>query len=130
MLVFDLNSSQDTLVYKLYQATYARTPDLGGFRYWATTADAQHTGALQLADAFIAAPEFSLRYGNPDNQTYVTKLYTNVLGRAPDSAGLSYWVNQSNTGTARDQLLVNFALSQENATLIGSHISNGYWTTA
>ena len=128
-LVFDLSSSQDLLVYKLYQAAYARTPDNSGFRFWAASADANGTSALHLADSFLAAPEFTQRYGaNPSNTAYATAMYTNVLGRAPDSAGLNFWVNALNNGEARDQLLVDFALSGENATLIASHVSNGYWT--
>ena len=38
-LVFDLRSSEDLLVYELYQATYNRIPDNSGFRYWANFAD-------------------------------------------------------------------------------------------
>lgn len=129
-LVFDLHSSQDMLVYEIYQAAYARTPDNSGFRYWAGVADAQHTSAVALADAFLAAPEFSQKYGaNPTNTAFVTALYTNVLGRAPDQTGLNYWIGQANAGEAHDQLLVAFATSGENTALIGSHVANGYWTT-
>jgi hypothetical protein len=129
-LVFNLHSSEDTLVYELYQATYARTPDLAGFTYWAGVADANNTSALALADAFLAAPEFTQKYGaNPSNTAYITELYTNVLGRTPDQAGLNYWIGQANSGTPRDQLLVDFAVSQENVNLIAPHISHGYWTT-
>ena len=129
-LVFDLSSSQDLLVYKLYQAAYARTPDNAGFRYWAGVADSQHTSALALADAYLAAPEFAQKYGaSPSNTAFVTALYTNVLGRTPDQAGLNFWIGNANAGEARDQLLVDFATSGENATLIGSHVSNGFWTT-
>jgi hypothetical protein len=129
-LVFDLHSGEDLLVYELYQATYNRTPDLAGFRYWAGVADANHMSALALADQFLAAPEFTQIYGaNPTNLQYVTELYTHVLGRTPDQAGLDYWVGQANTGQPRDQLLVDFAISAENVTLITPHTAHGYWTT-
>ena len=129
-LVYDLQSAEDLLVYKLYQATYARTPDNAGFRFWANAGDATNLSAISLADAFLAAPEFSLKYGtNPTNTAFVTALYTNVLGRAPDPAGLAFWISTANSGTARDALLVSFALSAENANLIGSHVQNGFWTT-
>jgi hypothetical protein len=129
-LVFDLQSSQDLLVYELYQAAYARTPDNAGFRYWAGFADANQSSALTLADAFLSAPEFTQKYGaNSSNTTYVTELYTNVLGRAPDQAGLNFWIGQANSGLARDQLLVDFATSTENVQLIGAHTAHGYWTT-
>ena len=83
-LVFDLHSAEDTLVYELYQAAFARTPDNPGFRYWATVGDSNNLSAITLADAFLAAPEFTQKYGsNPSNTAYVTALYSNVLGRPP-----------------------------------------------
>ena len=127
-LVFDLTSSQDSLVYRLYQAAFARTPDNGGFRYWAAFADQSQASAMTLADQFLAAPEFTQKYGSPDNTGFVTAMYTNVLGRSPDAAGLAYWVDQVNHGMPRDQLLVAFAISAENVQLTGAHMSNGYWT--
>jgi hypothetical protein len=127
-LVFDLTSSQDKLVYLLYQAAYARMPDLTGFRYWAGNADASHLSAIQLADAFMGAGEFTSKYGaNPSNSAFVNSMYGNVLGRTPDQAGQTYWTSQLDSGMARDQLLVNFANSAENLALTGSHTSNGFW---
>jgi serralysin len=129
-VVFDLHSGQDLVVYKLYQAAFARTPDNGGFRFWANAADAQNLSAQQLADAFLAAPEFAQRYGAaPSDTALVTAMYANVLQRAPDPGGLDFWTTALAHGEAHDQLLVDFAQSAENATLVGAHVSNGYWTT-
>ncbi len=129
-LVFDLQSAQDLLVYKVYQAAYGRIPDNAGYRYWSGIADANHTSATSLADSFLAAPEFTQLYGaSPSNTTYVTSLYSHVLGRTPDQAGFDYWLGQANAGQPKDALLVSFATSPENATLIGSHVALGYWTT-
>ncbi len=128
--VTNLQTSEDSLVYLLYQATYDRMPDYGGFEYWAGQADARQLSALQLADIFMAAPEFTAKFGaNPSNDAFVTELYTNVLGRTPDAAGLSYWEAQANSGVARDQLLVAFATSAENHTLTAPHTANGFWVT-
>jgi hypothetical protein len=129
-LVTNLHSSEDALVYQLYQAAYDRMPDYAGFAYWAGQADARQMTALQLADQFLAAPEFTAAFGaNPSNDAYVTELYANVLGRAPDAAGLAYWEAQANAGTPRDQLLVDFATSSENVALIAPHTANGYWVS-
>ena len=130
-LTFDLHSSQDTLVYELYQAAYARMPDNAGFRYWAQWGDSTGASATTIADKFLGAAEYTQKYGaNPSNTDYVTELYTNVLGRQPDQAGLNYWIGQANGGVPRDQLLVDFAVSNENVQLIGTHVSatTGYWT--
>jgi len=129
-IVANSQTSEDHLVYLLYQATYDRMPDYAGFEYWAGQADARHLSALQLADLFMAAPEFAAKFGaHPSNDAYVTELYGNVLGRAPDAAGLAYWEAQANAGMARDQLLVAFATSAENLTLTAPHTANGYWLT-
>ena len=129
-VVFDLVSSQDKLVYELYQAAYGRAPDNTGFRFWAGQADATGMSALKLADAFLAAPEFTRMYGAaPTNAQYVNELYANVLGRAPDAAGLAYWTGQANAGLAHDQLLVSFATSAENVQMVGAHTTSGFWTT-
>ena len=129
-LVTNLQSNEDHLVYLMYQASFARIPDYAGFEYWAGQADAQQFSALQLADIFMAALEFTAKFGvNPTNSAYVTELYTNVLGRAPDPAGLAYWIGQANAGQARDQLLVDFAVSAENLQTTGPHTAHGYWVT-
>jgi len=127
-LVTNLQTSEDHLVYLLYQATYDRMPDYPGFEYWAGQADARHLSATQLADVFMAAPEFTAKFGaNPSNDAFVTELYANVLGRTPDAGGLAYWEAQANSGMARDQLLAAFAISAENLTLTAPHTANGYW---
>ncbi len=126
--VTNLQSSEDHLVYLLYQAAYDRIPDYAGFEYWAGQADALQLSALRLADIFMAAPEFTAKFGaNSSNDAFVTELYANVLGRAPDAAGLAYWEGQVNAGTPRDQLLVAFATSTENLALTAPHTANGYW---
>ena len=127
-LVTNLHSSEDNLVYLLYQAAFDRMPDYAGFEYWAAYADHNNPTALQLADIFMASAEFTTKFGaNPSNDAYVTELYGNVLGRTPDAAGLAYWEAQANAGTPRDQLLVAFATSAENLTLTAPHTANGYW---
>ena len=127
-LAFDLTSAQDKLVYEIYQAAYARTPDLSGFRFWAQKADAEQTSATGLATAFLQSQEFTQKYGaNPTNTAYITALYTNVLGRAPDQSGVSFWVGKAIGGESVQQLLVDFATSTENVTLIAPHVSNGFW---
>ena len=128
--VTNLATNEDHLVYLLYQATYDRIPDYGGFEYWAGQADARQLSALQLADIFMTAPEFTAKFGaNPSNTAFVTELYTNVLGRTPDPGGLAYWEGQANAGQPRDQLLVDFATSPENLSTTAPHTNNGYWVS-
>ncbi len=127
--VTNLNSSEDHLVYLMYQASFDRMPDYAGFEYWAAQADAHQLTALQLADIFMASSEFTAKFGaNPSNDAFVTELYTNVLGRTADTSGLTYWEGQAAI-QPRDQLLVDFATSAENLQTTAAHTTNGYWVT-
>ena len=129
-VITNLPTAEDHLVYLLYQAAYNRMPDYAGLEYWAGQADANQLTALQLADQFLAAPEFTAAFGaNPTNNAFVTELYTNVLGRTPDAAGLAYWEAQAAAGVPRDQLLVDFATSTENLALTAPHTINGLWVS-
>jgi glucose/arabinose dehydrogenase len=47
------------------------------------------------------------------NQAYVTGLYRDLLGRAPDAAGLSFWTGQINAGVSRFQVALWFEASTE-----------------
>lgn len=129
-LVLDQTSAVDTTVYHLYQAAFARIPDTAGFQFWANLADQQGLTAQQLATNFINSAEFTSKFGvNPTNAEYVTKLYTNVLGRAPDQEGLNFWIKQADAGLSHEQLLVNFATSNENVQLTGQHTADHvFWT--
>ena len=121
----DINLAFDTAgnagqTYRLYQATFNRTPDQGGLGYWIDFMD--HGVSLQqVATGFINSPEFQGLYGaNPTNGALVTLLYNNVLHRAPDPSGYTYWTDLLAHGTTREQVLIGFSESDENqAALIG-----------
>ena len=128
-LLFEFQKSADALVYRLYQAAFARTPDEGGFIFWANATRTAGLGALDLARAFRAAEEFTFRYGRdlPDAE-YVGKIYQNALSRAPDKPGLDYWTELLRGGVLnRDQVLVEFAGSPENIGLTAPYMSTGFW---
>jgi hypothetical protein len=47
------------------------------------------------------------------NEAFVTALYRDVLGRLPDAAGFSFWVQQLQAGAARATLAMAFEVSAE-----------------
>ena len=52
------------------------------------------------------------------NDVFTSALYLNVLERAPDAEGLTYWTSQLDTGLQdRADVLMGFANSPENITL-------------
>lgn len=130
-LIYDIaNTTDNSLVYRLYQAAFARSPDEDGFRYWNKAKD--NGLALDvMADYFRESPEFKLKYGAYlTSQQYVNQLYLNVLGRAGEEAGQNYWVNTLETNKLnQSQVLLGFADSLENKLNIAANIDNGYWLT-
>jgi hypothetical protein len=112
--------------YRLYQAAFDRTPDLGGLGYWINSLD-QGTSLTQAASFFVVSPEFTTTYGNLDNQQFATQLYENVLHRAPDAGGLAFWQGQLDQGTmSRAQVLVGFSESPENQADVIGQIQDGF----
>jgi hypothetical protein len=113
-------------VYRLYQTAFGRTPDASGLGFWISALD--HGMKLHdVAGGLMASSEFVKLYGNnQDNPTLVTNLYKNVLHRAPDSAGLAWWVgmldkHEIDVATA----MLGFSESPENQIQVIGSISHG-----
>jgi len=107
-------------VARLYFAYFLRIPDYAGLNYWIGQFRSG-TSLEAISNAFAASAEFTNRYGALDDSQFVSLVYTNVLGRAPDSAGLAYWTGQLATLT-RGQMMVAFSESAEYRALIGNQI--------
>ncbi len=122
-----LESAVNVQIAAFYQGVLGRQPDLSGMEYWANDL-AKGDSLVDIANAFINSTEFIARFpsaaasadqGGPHDQAFVTALYNNILDRAPDTAGLNYWVNSLATGTeTRATLLTAFTGSTENLSYI------------
>jgi hypothetical protein len=66
-----------------------------------------------VAAGFVGSPEFVAKYGALDDTAFITLLYNNVLGRAPDAGGLADWLRLLNTGGTRTGVVVGFSDSPE-----------------
>lgn len=100
-------------VFRLYQATLDRTPDLPGLLGWVSRlADGQPYASV--ISGFTNSPEFRARYGQTDDARFVTLLYANVLDRTPDPDGFAGWINLLVSGArTREQVVTGFAQSPE-----------------
>ncbi len=107
-----LKSDATDDVFRLYQATLGRLPDLVGLEGWADRL-AGGTDYGQVVDGFVTSTEFQQTYGALDDTAFVTLLYGNVLQRAPDTAGLSGWVGRLAAGADRASVVEGFAQSSE-----------------
>ncbi len=114
-----------------YAAAFSRTPipnstlpdngDIGGLAFWTNVyltgagGLAQYQGNVYaIADFFVQSEEFQARYASLTNTAFVTALYNNMLGRAPDNDGLAFWVGRLNAGVSRGTVLADFTNSPEN----------------
>ena len=128
VLAFDLDGNAGQ-AYRLYQAAFARTPDTPGLKYQTNALDTA-LNLWQVAGNFIASPEFQSLYGSPatvSDARFVTLLYNNVLGRAPEQAGYDYHMTNLAAGLTRAQLLTQFSESPENQRNVLPAIQDGIW---
>lgn len=124
-VAFDINGAAGE-AYRLYQAAFNRAPDKAGLGYWIAKLD----GGMALdtmAGGFVNSNEFRSIYGSqPSNYDLVYRFYQNVLHRAPDQAGLDYWVNILDTRKASvTEVLVGFSESDENYSALVGSMQNG-----
>lgn len=130
----------DYIVATLYQGSFGRLPDLPGLEAWQHQYDSGAMALNQIAQSFVGSSEFVQRYGaiaSLSDQQYVTDLYANVLGRAPDQSGLSAWTTYlagqeaaaGNTAAgnlaARATVLLDFCNSVEEITHASSWLTSG-----
>jgi uncharacterized protein YkwD len=83
---------------ELYVAYFNRAPDSAGLLFWGSRL-ADGMSMETIAREFYGQPETQALYGNAGGSgAFVTAVYSNTLGRAPDSGGFEYWVNTLDSG--------------------------------
>jgi hypothetical protein len=125
-IAFDVNNVTGQ-AYRIYKAVFDRTPDGGGLGYWIAQMD-KGMDVVAVAARFIDSSEFRSIYGqNPTDAEFLTKVYSNVLARTPDAAGLDWWVNEMKTNPTKtwQKVLADFSESTENQANVASLIANG-----
>jgi hypothetical protein len=112
--------------YRVYQAAFARTPDVGGLGFWINVMD-QGVSLHDVAGGFVASNEFKTLYGfAPTSHEIVSKFYENVLYRPGEAAGIAFWTNVLDTKAATvTEVLMGFSESAENQAALVGVMSNG-----
>jgi hypothetical protein len=103
---------------RLYRAFLGRAPDAGGLEFWIArkraVAPARTWSLTQIATGFTSSIEFKTKYGSMSNRAFVTQIYTDVLLRPADAAGVDYWTGTLDRGRkTRAQVVVGFSESAE-----------------
>ena len=117
--------ANDAAVYRLYEAIDGRAPDPAGqIAYSGALASGQSLD--QIAGSMLGDTEFAGKYGTPDNTTFVTNLYHNLLGRAPDTPGLNSYVNDLAGGESRSSVVASFSSSNEARSVTSAATHDGF----
>lgn len=113
--------------YRIYQAAFNRTPDMGGLGFWMAQMD-QGTSLERVAESFMGSPEFIKMYGaTPGNAALVEKFYTNVLHRPGEAAGVQYWTGALDSkAVTPSQVLAMISESAENQAALIGVLQNGF----
>jgi hypothetical protein len=99
-------------VTRLYEGVFPRIPDAGGVLYWRhrVTTGLSVPG---VAANLVASAEFRSAHDAQSNATFVNAMYQQMLGRAPDSGGASYWTSMLDRGGSRATFVYGVATSTE-----------------
>ena len=109
---------------RLYLAVLDRVPDMDGLNYWFSNMQ-NGMSINDMANSFVMSDEFKNTYGNfQSNEAFVQTLYNNVLYRDADTQGLSYWVNELQSGQSEADVAVGFSNSEEFIKLTGVYFQD------
>lgn len=113
--------------YRIYNAVLNRTPDLPGLGFWIAGMD-NGMSLREVAGHFMVSEEFRTNFGsNLSNSELVNVLYQNILDRAPEEAGMKYWVDALNSGViTQPDALAMISESAENRVPVDLIIGNGF----
>ncbi len=109
--IWNSSEHREIEVDSYYQKFFNRPADVAGQQSWVNDMLGGLSEETLMAD-FLSSAEFQA--DNPTPSQFVTALYEHVLGRAPDTAGLSAWVTDLTNNTATSsQVVTEFVNSNE-----------------
>jgi hypothetical protein len=108
------NTTNVDPVARLYRAFLGRAPDASGLKFWIKRRRTGTWTLTKIADSFATSNEFKTKYGSLTNRQFVTRIYTDVLGRTADTAGVNYWTGKlDRKEKTRGGVMVGFSESSE-----------------
>ena len=100
-------------VARLYEAALGRAPDIGGLIAQTEALDNGTVTLAQISAGAAASSEFIGAHGFLSDADFVTVLYRNADGRAPDAGGLAGYTAALAAGRSRGAILLDIAQSYE-----------------
>lgn len=92
-------------VAQIYIATFNRAPDTAGLDYWMN--DSGFLNIEDVASSFFDSNEAALIYPHETTSTQkIQTAYQNLFNREADNDGLTYWVNELDSGNISQSLML------------------------
>ncbi len=105
-------SADQGQICRLYLAVFGRSPDSDGFGYWLSVQAA--SGPLSVSNAMLTSEEWANLVGpDPDNGKLIDVVYANLLGRAADESGRTFWLGQLDGGLSQGAFVLEVSNSEE-----------------
>jgi hypothetical protein len=117
-------------IVRIYQTFFNRVPDTAGLTFWVGQFR-NGTSLATISSSFATAAEFTTAYGTPSASTidsFLSALYTNVLGRTADAGGFAFWkaqfAAQGSNAAAAAAIANSFSASGEFVSASATNITN------
>lgn len=95
-----MSNNYDSAVNSFYLAYYGRPADPAGLSFWSQQLEDANGDFSAIVSAFATSSEATARFGTEDAATRISTIYEQLFDRAPDSAGLNYWLDALDKGNA------------------------------
>ena len=99
-----------------YMIVLRRPADSSGGPFWGEWIKAHRNPDALAAD--LASSEEYWSSAGRDPSAYVGNLYRDLVGRAPDPGGLSYWTGQVRSGRSRYSVALSFTATRERSEMV------------
>jgi hypothetical protein len=81
-----------------YLAYYGRPADPDGLAFWTAALEKNKGDFSTIINTFANSPEATARFASESVSDRVSDIYQQLFGRAPDKAGLDFWVEAISSG--------------------------------
>ena len=99
-------------VYRCYNRTLGRTPDVNGLNYWTGQILTKERNPSEVAANFVFSAEFKNK--KLSDEEYIKVMYRMFFDREFDQSGLNFWLNEIKSGNRdRYKVFTGFANSKE-----------------
>lgn len=104
---------------RLYELVLGRTADAAGLYNWTYFMTCEVETPKTAATQFFNSQEYLMK--NTDGEIFVGDLYKVFMGREADEDGLKFWGDCLMVGMTRDNLISEFAASEEFKAIMASY---------